>query len=163
MTFRGNVGTRLKKLEDGAVDATLLAVAGLKRLGLAHLAQNILPPDVMLPAVAQGAIGIEIRETDEKTKELLSAVHCFTTELRVTAERAYLASMDGSCKTPLAALMEEPDPEGRARFDALFATPDGRSVTRHSYVMAVKHAGDAERLGAHAGAEMKAALLKLQG
>lgn len=156
--LRGNVGTRLKKLEDGVVDATLLAVAGLKRLGQAHLIQHILETDVMLPAVAQGAIGIETREKDWKMKALLSPIHCPVTMLRVTAERAYLAAMDGSCKTPLAALMETPDPEGRARFDVLAASPDGKIVKRQSYLMVVQHTGDAERLGLHAGQEILSAL-----
>ena len=163
VTFRGNVGTRLAKLEAGEVDATLLAVAGLKRLGKAGLAFTVLEPDVMLPAVAQGAIGIEAREGDEETKELLLPVHCPVTELRVTAERAYLAAMDGSCRTPLAALMGAPDPENRARFDTLAATPDGENVRRLSYLMAVSNTGDARRLGAHAGAEMKAALPQYRG
>jgi hydroxymethylbilane synthase len=153
--FRGNVDTRLRKLEEGVVDATTLAVAGLKRLGRADLLTNILPPDVMLPAAAQGAIGIETREKDARTRDLVASVNCAISEMRVTAERAFLRVMDGSCRTPLAALMEEPDPEGRARFDILAATPDGRSVKRLSYLMAVKHVGDADRLGAHAGMEMK--------
>jgi hydroxymethylbilane synthase len=157
VTLRGNVDTRLRKLEEGVVDATLLAVAGLKRLGRADLIQSILETDVMLPAVAQGAIGIETREKDDKVLALLAAVHCPVTELRITAERAFLKIMDGSCRTPLAALMEEPDPEGRARFDALVATPDGKTVKRLSYLMTVKHTGDAQRLGEHAGREMKAA------
>jgi hydroxymethylbilane synthase len=161
VTFRGNVGTRLKKLEEGVVDATLLAVAGLRRLGQGALIKNILDTDVMLPAVAQGAVGIEVREKDTATRALISAVHCPVTELRVTAERAYLKIMDGSCRTPLAALMEAPDPEGRARFDVLAASPDGRTVKRLSYLMAVQHAGDAERLGVHAGNEMKALAGKL--
>lgn len=154
--FRGNVDTRLKKLEDGVVDATLLAVAGLERLGKRHLAKNIIAPSVMLPAAAQGAIGIETREGDAKTRDLLAAVNCAASELRVTAERAYLRIMDGSCRTPLAALMDIPDPEGRARFDVLAAEEDGTNVRRLSYLMTVKHKGEAERLGAHAGSEMKA-------
>ena len=158
VTFRGNVGTRLKKLEEGVVDATLLAVAGLKRLGQGSLVQNILEPDVMLPAVAQGAIGIETRENDSALRAMLSAVHCGVTELRVTAERAFLAVMDGSCKTPLAALMSVPDPEFRARFDVLVARPDGRDVKKLSYLMSVRHLGDAKRLGEQAGRDMKAQL-----
>lgn len=158
VVFRGNVGTRLKKLEEGAVDATLLAVAGLNRLGQAALAKNKIPTDVMLPAVAQGAVGIEVRETDKNTRELLAAVHCRVTELRVTAERAFLDVMDGSCKTPLAALLSEPDPLGRAKLDVLVARPDGSEVKKMSYVAPVTNLGEAEKLGRHAGAEMKALL-----
>jgi hydroxymethylbilane synthase len=155
VTFRGNVGTRLQKLQDGVVDATLLAVAGLKRLGKADLLQSILEPEVMLPAVAQGAIGIELREGDAAMRDILAAVHCEKTALRVSAERAYLAAMDGSCKTPLAALMSEPDAEGRHRFDALCAREDGTQLKKVSYVMTVAHAGDAERLGREAARDIQ--------
>lgn len=158
VTFRGNVGTRLQKLQDGVVDATLLAVAGLNRLGRRDLARDILEPDVMLPAVAQGAVGIEIREDDREMRALLAPVHCAATALRVGAERAFLAAMDGSCKTPLAALMSLPDPEGRARFDALSANPDGTNLHKVSYLMQVRHEGDAERLGRQAAADIRARL-----
>ncbi|TAL28191.1 MAG: hydroxymethylbilane synthase [Alphaproteobacteria bacterium] len=154
VTFRGNVGTRLKKLQEGVVDATLLAVAGLKRLKQEHLIRCILEPDVMLPAVAQGAVGIEIREDDAATRKLLEPVHCNVTELRVTAERAFLAVMDGSCRTPLAALMTEPDPQGRARFDALKAEPDGSRVHKVSYMMNVTNLHEAKKVGETAGAEL---------
>jgi hydroxymethylbilane synthase len=154
VTFRGNVGTRLRKLQEGVVDATLLAVAGLKRLKQEHLIQHILEPDVMLPAVAQGAVGIEIREDDKATRDLLDAVHCPVTELRVTAERAFLAVMDGSCRTPLAALMTVPDPEGRVRFDALKAEPDGSGVQKVSYMMTVKNLSEAKTLGETAGNDL---------
>ncbi|MDP2205478.1 MAG: hydroxymethylbilane synthase [Alphaproteobacteria bacterium] len=156
--FRGNVGTRLQKLQDGVVDATLLAVAGLNRLGKSDLIQTALEPDVMLPAVAQGTVGIEIREKDTEMAALLAPVHCAVTALRTAAERAFLAAMDGSCKTPLAALMSVPDPEGRARFDALSANPDGTGLHRVSYLMQVLHEGDAERLGQRAAADIRAKL-----
>jgi hydroxymethylbilane synthase len=154
VTFRGNVGTRLKKLEEGVVDATLLAVAGLNRLGQSHLIQTILEPEVMLPAVAQGAIGIEVRENDRATQKLLEAVHCYVTELRVTAERSFLAVMDGSCRTPLAALMGVPDPHHRARFDALKAEPDGSRVREVSYMMNVTNPADAKALGETAARDL---------
>ncbi len=154
--FRGNVGTRLQKLQDGVVDATLLAVAGMNRLGKADVIQQVIDPEIMLPAVAQGAVGIEIRESDADMHKLLAPIHCPVTELRVTAERAYLAAMDGSCKTPLAALMSVPDPQNRVRFDALSANPDGTGLHRVSYVMEVLHTGDAERLGRQAAADIRA-------
>jgi hydroxymethylbilane synthase len=153
--LRGNVGTRLKKLEEGVVDATLLAVAGLKRLGHGHLIKNILEPDVMLPAVAQGAIGIEVRENDARARKIISSVHCPVTELRVTAERAFLAAMDGSCRSPLAALMGEPDPESRVRFDVLTARPDGGDVKKAVYVARVSNTSEARNLGEQAGQELK--------
>ncbi len=153
--FRGNVGTRLKKLEEGVVDATLLAVAGLNRLGQAELIRNILEPEVMLPAVAQGAVGIECRANDDTVLKILSAVHCHRTELRVTAERAFLGVMDGSCKTPLAALMQEPDPQGQARLDVLVARPDGTDVRKASFMMQVTNPSEARKLGEHAGFELK--------
>lgn len=158
VTFRGNVGTRLQKLQDGVVDATLLAVAGLNRLGKSDLIQSVLEPDVMLPAVAQGAVGIEIRKNDAEMAALLAPVHCPVTALRVAAERAFLAAMDGSCKTPLAALMSVPDPEGRARFDALSANPDGTGLHKVSYMMQVLHEGDAERLGRQAAVDIRSKL-----
>ena len=158
VVFRGNVGTRLKKLEDGVVDATVLAVAGLNRLGMGHIIQNYLDPAVMLPAVAQGAVGIEVRQDDFAVQKLLSAVHCPITELQVTAERAFLGVMDGSCKTPLAALLETPDPQGRARLDVLVARPDGTDVRKASYMMQVTHTGEARILGEYAGKEIKASL-----
>lgn len=156
--FRGNVGTRLKKLEEGVVDATILAVAGLKRLGQGHLIQHILEPDIMLPAVAQGAIGIEVRTEDADVKKLLSAIHCPVTELRVTAERAFLAVMDGSCKTPIAALMGVPDPQGRVRFDVLVARPDGSDIKKATYMMEVFTLDGARKIGAHAGNDLKSVL-----
>ncbi|MBU6476225.1 MAG: hydroxymethylbilane synthase [Alphaproteobacteria bacterium] len=158
--LRGNVGTRLKKLEEGAVDATLLAVAGLKRLGQGDLVRHILEPDVMLPAVAQGAVGIEVREKDAATREILSAVHCKVTELRVTAERAFLDVMDGSCRTPLAALLPAPDAQNRAKFDVLVARPDGSDVKTASYTAEVTDLKAANALGRRAGEELKAQLPK---
>jgi hydroxymethylbilane synthase len=153
--LRGNVGTRLKKLEEGAVDATLLAVAGLKRLGQSHLVKNILEPEVMLPAVAQGAVGIEVRDNDARVRELLTAVHCPVTELRVTAERAFLGVMDGSCKTPLAALMSVPDAQHKAQFDVLVARPDGSDVRKASYTAHISNIHEAREIGEKAGRELR--------
>lgn len=158
VTFRGNVGTRLKKLEDGVVDATLLAVAGLKRLGMGTIIQTVLEPDIMLPAVAQGAVGIETRADDATVRKLLSAVHCPLTALRVTAERAFLEVMDGSCRTPIAALLSVPDSAGRARLDALVARPDGTELKRGAWIMDVRTPVEARQLGHQAGQEIKAQL-----
>jgi hydroxymethylbilane synthase len=102
--FRGNVQTRMRKLEDGVADATFLAMAGLLRLGLADVARGAIEADEMLPAVAQGAIGVERRVADARVAELLAAVHDHKTGLRLAAERSFLARLDGSCETPIAGL-----------------------------------------------------------
>ena len=106
VTFRGSVQTRLEKLERGDVAATFLAVAGLKRLGLTNELTTAIETDVMLPAVAQGAIGIECRTGDERVEPLVSVLNDKKTEICVTAERAFLRKLDGSCRTPIAALAE---------------------------------------------------------
>lgn len=102
--FRGNVQTRMKKLEDGVAVATFLAMAGLNRLGMAHVARAAIAPDEMLPAVAQGAIGIERRLADARVEWMLSRVHHRETGIRLAAERNFLQRLDGSCETPIAGL-----------------------------------------------------------
>lgn len=101
--FRGNVDTRLRKLDDGVADATLLAVAGLNRIGRADAVTEYLDPQRFPPAPAQGAIGIEIREGDGRTAELVAALNHEPTRTTVSAERAMLAVIDGSCRTPIGA------------------------------------------------------------
>ncbi len=102
--FRGNVQTRMKKLQDGVASATFLAMAGLNRLGLSGVARSAIAPEEMLPAVAQGAIGIERRQGDARAEAMLAAIHDAPTGQRLTAERAFLARLDGSCETPIAGL-----------------------------------------------------------
>ncbi len=102
--FRGNVQTRLKKLDDGVAACTFLAMAGLNRLGNTAVATAAIDPQDMLPAVAQGAIGIERRSDDKRAAEMLAALHDADTGHRLDAERAFLARLDGSCETPIAAL-----------------------------------------------------------
>jgi hydroxymethylbilane synthase len=121
--LRGNVETRLKKLEQGMVDATLLALAGLERLGLTSHVTSVLPTDEMLPAVAQGAIGVSCRSDDAKTHNLLQALNDDITATAVACERAFLGELDGSCRTPIAGLAEITD--GALRFRGLVLTPDG--------------------------------------
>ncbi len=105
--FRGNVQTRLTKLRDGVAEATFLAMAGLTRLGmLEEVPHSPAAPEDMLPAVAQGAIGIERRATDNDTAAMLEAIHNTETAKRLAAERAFLAQLDGSCQTPIAGLAE---------------------------------------------------------
>jgi hydroxymethylbilane synthase len=102
--FRGNVQTRLRKLEDGVAQATFLAMAGLNRLGMAHVARGPIEVDEMLPAVAQGTIGVERRVADNRVAGLLAAIHHGPTGIRLAAERAFLCRLDGSCETPIAGL-----------------------------------------------------------
>jgi hydroxymethylbilane synthase len=102
--FRGNVQTRMKKLEDGVATATFLAMAGLNRLGMAHAARSAIAVDEMLPAVAQGAIGIERRLADPRAEAMLAAIHHTPTGQQLAAERSFLAHLDGSCETPIAGL-----------------------------------------------------------
>jgi hydroxymethylbilane synthase len=124
ITYRGNVDTRLRKLEEGVADATLLAFAGLKRLGLEHRVTALISTDDMLPAVAQGAIGVEIREDDDRMFGMLEALNHTETATCVAAERAFLAVLDGSCRTPIAGLAELTG--GELRFRGSILTPDGR-------------------------------------
>ncbi|MEO3434234.1 hydroxymethylbilane synthase [Inquilinus sp. CAU 1745] len=152
VTFRGNVESRLRKLAEGQVDATLLAVAGLRRLDKADRITAILPEDQMLPAVAQGAIGIECRSDDDRVLECLAPLHCARTAERVAAERALLKVLDGSCRTPIAALATLGE-GGRISLDGLVAKPDGSEIHRLRREGA---AADAAALGAEAGAELKA-------
>jgi hydroxymethylbilane synthase len=121
--FRGNVQTRLKKLADGVADCTFLAMAGLNRLGMSHVAASAIDPDEMLPAVAQGAIGIERRLGDAATENLLAAIHDRDTGIRLGCERAYLARLDGSCQTPIAGLSLIEDGQIWMRAEVL--RPDG--------------------------------------
>lgn len=102
--FRGNVQTRMKKLEDGVADATFLAMAGLNRLGLAHMARGPIEVTEMLPAVAQGAIGVERRVADARAEAMLAVIHHTPTGQQLAAERAFLLRLDGSCETPIAGL-----------------------------------------------------------
>ena len=150
--FRGNVGTRLEKLAAGEVDATLLAMAGLRRLGLEGRVNAIpLEPDEMLPAVGQGVICIECRAGDDATRTLLAPLNHPATETAVSAERAFLAALDGSCRTPIAGFAEI-DGAGTIHFRGLIARPDGsesHATTRSG------PAADAAALGADAGAELK--------
>ncbi len=148
--LRGNVETRLRKLKEGLFDATFLALAGINRLGYADKVTSVLEPDIMLPAVGQGAVGIEIRSDDAAAQELLAAIHDDTTGLRVAAERAFLAVLDGSCRTPIAALAEPAD--GGLRFRALIARPDGGGMVETERFGSET---DAEAMGRDAAAELR--------
>ena len=153
VNLRGNVETRLRKIAAGEADATLLALAGLKRLGMAHRASAILSTEDMLPAVAQGAIGIECRRDDAVVRELLTPLHDAVTGAAVAAERALLERLDGSCRTPIAALALVDD-SGGLRLDGLIATPDGKRVLHARREGAAR---DAAALGRDAGEELRRA------
>jgi hydroxymethylbilane synthase len=147
--FRGNVDTRLKKLADGMAEATFLACAGLNRLGLSQHITQQMPTDVMLPAVGQGAIAIEIRSDDEETARLIAPLNDAATALCVAAERAFLAVLDGSCRTPIAGLAELAD--GTLRFRGEILSPDG---TRRYFTEQRGAAQSALRLGETAAHEL---------
>jgi hydroxymethylbilane synthase len=149
--LRGNVETRLKKLEQGMVDATLLAVAGLERLGLTSHVTSVLPTDEMLPAVAQGAIGVSCRSDDAKTRALLQALNDDRTATAVACERAFLGELDGSCRTPIAGLAEITD--DALRFRGLVLTPDGSEWHEVEKRGALQ---DAVSIGASSGRELLA-------
>jgi hydroxymethylbilane synthase len=148
--MRGNVETRLRKLAAGEVDAIVLALAGLKRLGLAQAATAVLAVDEFLPAVGQGIIAIEARGDDERTLALVRAVNHDETAAALTAERTFLAVLEGSCRTPIAGYAAVA--AGRLAFRGLIAKPDGSEVIEAQRYGAMV---DAVRLGAEAGRELK--------
>jgi len=151
-TLRGNVETRLAKLAAGECAATLLAYAGLKRLGIADRASAILEPEIMLPAAGQGIVGITVRERDEGLRMQMGAIADPAATVAATAERALLAALDGSCRTPIGAyavLMP-----GRAlHLSAMVARTDGSFLLRRSLQGA---AADAARLGHELAASLRA-------
>ncbi|MEL6600806.1 MAG: hydroxymethylbilane synthase [Pseudomonadota bacterium] len=149
--FRGNVQTRLRKLDEGLAEATLLACAGLERLGYRDLL-NPIAPDDMLPAVAQGAISIEQRSDDGAARALLAPINDADTALRVRMERAFLAVLDGSCRTPIGGLAELSD--GGLRFRGEILSPDGATV--HRIEEAVTDPGLAVEVGHACAARLKA-------
>ncbi|TVR97350.1 MAG: hydroxymethylbilane synthase [Rhodospirillales bacterium] len=148
--LRGNVATRLARVEDGSVDATLLALAGLRRLGLAERAGAVLDVEEMLPAVGQGAIAITCRATDHPTRACLAACDDALSHACIAAERAMLAVLDGSCRTPIAGLAEA-NGEG-LRLRGLVARPDGSEVIADQRSGAL---GDALELGRALGEALK--------
>ena len=148
--FRGNVDTRLKKLSAGVVDATLLAVAGLKRLGVEEVGAEPIDPEHMLPAVCQGTLGIERRSDDEYICRVLEPLNDSFAELRSVAEREFLGILDGSCRTPIAAFAEL---EGNCmRFRAAIARPDGSRLLKTERYGPLSDAIDLSR---DAAAELK--------
>lgn len=148
--FRGNVQTRLRKLDEGQVAGTLLANAGLRRLGLSDIITELLPVEKFPPAPGQGAIGIESRIGDERVKALLAPISHAATGAALSCERAFLASLDGSCRTPLAGYAQV---EGdRIDFRGMILTPDGGQGYE---IGAEGSVAEAAALGADAGARIR--------
>jgi hydroxymethylbilane synthase len=151
-TLRGNVQTRLAKLEQGACAASLLALAGLKRLGLADRANAVLDPDVMVPAAGQGIIGVTVRQDDATLRALLVGIEDRAARAIATAERAMLLRLDGSCRTPIAAYAELV-PDGRLHLTGLVARADGSFLLKRRLQGL---AADAERIGHELGDSLRA-------
>ena len=126
VTFRGNVQTRLRKLNEDIVDGTILANAGLKRLGMADVVTDLMPLEKFPPAPGQGAICIESRIGDARIEELLAPIHHRDTGLALACERAFLAALDGSCRTPIAGYATVED--DTMHFAGLILSPDGRTA-----------------------------------
>lgn len=152
--FRGNVQTRLKKLGDNLAEATFLAMAGLNRLGMDNVKRSAIEVDEMLPAIAQGAIGIERRLDDSRIADMLVAIHDAPTGQRLAAERAFLAALDGSCETPIGGLADLAGGTLRLRGEIL--RTDGSEVLRDDATAPIAD-------GAELGREMAAKLLKIAG
>ena len=151
VNFRGNVQTRLRKLDDGVVDATLLAIAGLKRMDMDDCATSVLDWDEMLPAVAQGAIGVQCRSDDERSLKYIMGLNHPETHACVNCERAFLEALDGNCKTPIAGQARIID--GKIKFRGLIAMPDGSLKYETEAEGEVE---DAVEIGRKAGEELKA-------
>lgn len=152
--FRGNVQTRLRKLSEGVAECTFLAMAGLNRLAMADVPATAIETTDMLPAVAQGAIGIERRADDSRAGDMLAAIHDRLTGQRLAAERAFLAALDGSCETPIAGLAELDGPTLRLRGEVL--RPDGSEAISDDQTCPVED-------GAELGRAMAAKLLTQAG
>ncbi|XXT80394.1 hydroxymethylbilane synthase [Sorangium sp. So ce726] len=151
---RGNVDTRLRKVFDGGFDAVVLALAGLKRLGLEGRATEVLSPEVSLPAIGQGALGIECRTADASVRDVLATLADAETTICVSAERAVMAAVEGSCRTPVAAYAVR---DGDALWlRALLAEPDGSRLRRAERRLSwPRNVRETERIGADLGAELK--------
>jgi hydroxymethylbilane synthase len=149
--LRGNVETRLRKLGEGVADATILALAGLRRLGLNNTATAILDVEMFPPAVGQGVIAIEARADDDQSRALVEAINDADAAIALACERAFLAVLDGSCKTPIAGYARLDG--GRVQFSGLIVKPDGSAALT---VSRTGPARDAAMLGADAGRELKA-------
>jgi hydroxymethylbilane synthase len=147
--LRGNVDTRLRKLEQGEYDAIILASAGLKRLGKTELIKQIIPAEIMCPAAGQGALGIEIREGDAATRQLLEFLNDPAARTATTCERALLNRLGGGCQVPIGAFAEVKN--GKLHLESIVADPDGSRLLRDS-----RDGSDPETLGNDAGVALLA-------
>ena len=150
--LRGNVASRLAKLERGDCDATLLALAGLRRLGMAHAASVVLDPDIMVPSAGQGIVGITVRESDSDLRDVLAKIGDEAASRAATAERSLLGVLDGSCRTPIGGHARVQG-DGRMHLTGLVARGDGGFLLKRSVAGAPE---DAERLGKELGASLRA-------
>src|SRR5690606_14538436 len=151
MNLRGNVNTRVRRVMEGALDAAVMACAGLVRSGHGHAIRQIFSEDIMVPAAGQGALGIETRADDAELRELLGALHHLTTHAEVTAERTVLARLEGGCQIPLGARALHDN--GRLRLTAMVASVDGTKVLRTAREGA---ASDPVALGEAAAEDLRA-------
>jgi hydroxymethylbilane synthase len=152
LELRGNVDTRMRKLTEGDYDAIVLALAGVTRLGMRDRVTEIFSPEIMLPAVAQGALGIETREDDRETSQLVAALNDAETRSCVEAERALLRELEGGCQVPLGAWARMEN--GELRMEACLLSPDGKEFLRDEQRGS---AADAARIGKRLGEALKAA------
>jgi hydroxymethylbilane synthase len=151
-SIRGNVQTRLRKLGEGECQASMLALAGLHRLGIDVPGAVILDPLVMLPSAAQGIVGITVRADDTALRDLLGKIEDIASRTAATAERAMLGSLDGSCRTPIGAYARLL-PDGSLILDGMVARADGSFLLKRTLTGA---AVDAERIGSELGASLRA-------
>jgi hydroxymethylbilane synthase len=153
--LRGNVDTRLRKVREGQVDAAVLALAGLRRLGLAEHVVEVLGPDLCIPAVGQGALGIECRDDDAATAGLLAALHHEPTAIAVAAERGVMIEVEGNCRVPVAAHARRMQ-DGRMHLRAMLADPDGGNLRiEEERTGWPSNQEQAERFGRDVGARLK--------
>ncbi|HQT63000.1 MAG: hydroxymethylbilane synthase [Acidocella sp. 20-57-95] len=150
--LRGNVGTRLAKVESGDFAATLLAYAGLRRLGLADRASIVLAPETMVPSACQGIVGITVRSSDVELRAMLSGIEDPEAKAVATAERALLATLDGSCRTPIGGYAKLL-PDGQLHLTGLVARADGSFLLKRAVTGLAE---DAARIGYELGASLKA-------
>jgi len=154
--LRGNVDTRLRKLKEGQVDATILAACGLQRMELQNEIASLMEPEAMLPAVCQGIIGMEIRENDTRTSAALDVIHDDKTGMVADAERSVLAVLDGSCRTPIGSYAQWGEDGQQMRLRALVASPDGFEIYTAEETVKVETNADAHALGLRVGQKLKA-------
>jgi hydroxymethylbilane synthase len=154
--FRGNVDTRLKKLDEGQVDATLLAAAGLERLGITDVITSYIEPETMLPAVCQGIIGMQIRKYDTAIIDLLNKIHDKKTSMIAKAERAVLKVLDGSCRTPIGSYAQWIDSKKTTmRLRAMVLSPDGQDIFKHEETTSISSDDEARAFGKKVGDTIK--------